>query len=83
MDDKPRGISRATADTLYLGLGGGSLQGGLHFVNASKISNLGNPQVATDAANKRFVDSKVTSVSGLTQTKADARYLKKTGGSLS
>ena len=40
VDDKPRGISRAIADTLYLRLGGGSLQGGLHFVNASKISNL-------------------------------------------
>ena len=43
----------------------------------------GYPQVATDAAKKRYVDSKVTSGSGLTQTEGDARYLKKTGGSLS
>ena len=83
MDSKPKGISRATADGLYLGLGGGSLQGGLHFLNASKITNLGNPQTATDAANKRYMDSKVSRGSGITQTKADARYLQKIGGTLS
>ena len=81
VDDKPRGISRATEDGLYLGLGGGTLQGGVHFLNASKITNLGNPQVATDAANKRYVDSKVTA-KGLTQATADVRYLRKSGGNL-
>ena len=74
VDDKPRGISRATADSLYLGLGGGSLQGAVHFTNASKITNLRNPQNASDAANKRYVDGKLTT--------ADGRYLQKSGGTL-
>ena len=75
MDSLPKDISRATVDSLYLGLSGGTLQGGVHFLNASRITNLGNPQVATDAANKR-------SGRGLTQTMADARYLKLSGGNL-
>ena len=58
VDSKPEGISKTTADGLYLGLGGGCLQGGLHFLNASKITNLGNPQVAMDAGNKQYVDGK-------------------------
>ena len=79
VDNKPTGMSKATADTLYLGKGGGELSGALHFPNASKITNLGNPQVATDAANKRYVDSKS---GGITQLTADGRYLSKNGGEM-
>ena len=56
VDNKPKGMSKATADTLYLGKGG-ELSRALHFLNASKITNLGNPQAGKDAANKRYVDS--------------------------
>ena len=81
VDDRPRGISRATADGLYLGKGGGELRGAIHFLNASKITILGNPQVATGAANKRYVDSKL-SQGGITQHTADNRYLSLRGGGL-
>ena len=81
VDSRPKGLSKTTANGLYLGLGGGTLQRGVHTLNASKITNLGNPQVATDAANKCYVDSKVTT-GALTQTRADAHYLQKSGGSM-
>ena len=81
VDDKPRGITKATADSLYLGKGVGELKGALHFLNASKITNLGNPQAPTDGANKRYVDSKLGQ-SGMTQHTADNRYLSRNGGGL-
>ena len=37
VEDKPRGISRATADSLYLGSGGGTLQGGVPFITPVKL----------------------------------------------
>ena len=81
VDDKPRGMTQATADKRYLGKGGGELSGALHFLNASKITNLGNPQSATDPANKRYVVSRF-SQGGLTRLTADNRYLSLNGGGL-
>ena len=81
VDDKPRGITKVMADSLYLGKGGGELKGALHFLNVSKITNLGNPQAPTDGANKHYVDSKLGQ-SGMTRHTADNRYLSLNGGGL-
>ena len=46
-------------------------------MNNHKITQMGTPTQATDAATKEYVDGKVSGGSGLTQTKADGRYFKK------
>ena len=81
VDNLPRGFTRVTADNLYLCLGGGTLHGRVHFLNASKITNLGAPQNPTDTATKKYVDSKVTG-KGITKATADSRYLSLVGGNL-
>jgi Domain of unknown function (DUF2341) len=61
---------------------GDSGVGSLSMSTGSTISNIPNPVNATDAANKNYVDSVVSTAVGgtFTQTQADARYLKLTGG---
>ena len=48
-----------------------------------KVTDLGDPTANKDAANKEYVDSKVSRQGGLTQNQADLLYLSKTGGTLS
>ena len=81
-DSKPRGISKATADLLYLGLGGGTLKGDIHFENESRISNVLKPLNPLDCANKAYIDSKVAGTGGLSQSRADGRYLSLNGGKM-
>ena len=45
-----------------------------------KITDLGDPTANKDAANKEYVDSKVSRQGGLTQNQTDLLYLSKTGG---
>ena len=81
VDSKPKGMTKATADTLYLGKGGGQFQGNIHFLNGGRISHLAKPLNATEAASKSYVDSKLPK-SGLTRFTADNRYLSLNGGGL-
>ena len=48
-----------------------------------KITDLSDPTANKDAANKEYVDSKVSRQGGLTQNQADLLYLSNTGGTLS
>ena len=65
-----------------MGLGGGTLKGDIHFQNGSRISNVLKPLNPLDCANKAYIDSKVASTGGLSQSRADGRYLSLNGGKM-
>jgi len=91
-DGDGSGIPQEDADLRYLQLTGGTVTGQLTVQQA--LQTLGNftavnmtantctiqaaPTVPTDGANKAYVDSKA----GLSQSAADALYLKLTGGTV-
>lgn len=76
---------------VYLPLAGGTMAGAIAMGN-HKITGLGGPTIATDAANKDYVDTEVSSEIGtheaagdphpqyLTEAEADIRYAPGTGG---
>ena len=75
-------VSGVTPTESYLPLSGGTMTGTLNM-GSNRITSLSNPVNSNDAANKTYVDTQVSSITpGISQSTADGRYLRKTGGTL-
>lgn len=76
------GISQSTADSRYVRRSGGTMTGTLDM-SSNRIVDVGDPISSSDAATKNYVDLEIGSiVPGISQSAADARYVKKTGDTI-